>query len=460
MRRAALACAGALSLAACMVGPDYQRPDVALPGAYPGAPAGAAALPVPASWWSLYKDPALDGLVNEGLDHNAQVALAAARVDEAEAALRESGAELVPLVSGSAGVTRERTLQIPPTTFYGLGASTSYELDLWGRLRRARLEARDALLASRDAQDTVAITLAGAIARGYFAALSLDSQAAASADTLRAAEESLALAQKRADAGIASELDVHQAESLRAQAAAQAKDITRQRAAVLHELGVLTGKLDLEVAVGTLTALPDPPLPPAGLPSQLLERRPDVRQAEAQLAAATQAIGVARASQFPTLTLTGSFGAQSTELGQLFRNGSEVWSAGAGLLGPVLDPGRYQARTDQAVARARQAEAAYRQAVQDAFRDVADALSNVALAKSADADLQDRVNHAQQALHLAMRRYESGYSAYLEVLDAERTVNDAQLAFLRNRQAYLSYTVDLMTALGGGWNANGGTPPT
>lgn len=453
----ALALVATLALAACMVGPDYSRPAVELPAGYAGAPAATAALTVPPAWWTLYKDPALETLVKNGLDHNAQVQLAAARVEEAAAVLSEAGATLVPLVEGNAGATRGRRI-VGSTASTGdvftLGASTSFELDLWGRLRRARLAARDQMLASREAQDTVAITLAGAIARAYFAALSLDSQAAASADTLRAAEESLGLARKRADAGVSSELDVHQAEGLRASAAAQAKEIARERAVIVHDLGVLTGRLDLDVAAGTLQNLPEPPLPPPGLPSDLLTRRPDVRQAESELSAATQLIGVARAEQFPTLTLTGSAGSQSTDLSTLLTGGSAVWSLGAGLVGPILDAGRYQARTDQAVARAHQAEALYRQSVQNAFRDVADALSNVQQAKSSETDLQDRVTHAQQALHLALRRYESGYSAYLEVLDAERTVNDAQLAFLRNRQAYLGYTVDLMTALGGGWDSS------
>jgi outer membrane protein, multidrug efflux system len=176
-----------------------------------------------------------------------------------------------------------------------------------------------------------------------------------------------------------------------------------------------------------------------------------VRQAEAALMGATERIGVARASQFPTLSLSGSFGLQSADIDRLFSTGSRVWSAGAGLLGPVIDAGRYAARTDEAVAQARQAEATYQRAVETAFRDVSDALSNVRYAADSETDLATRVDEARSALRLAQLRYQRGYSAYLEVLDAERTLNDAQLAFFRNRQAYLSFTVDLMNALGGGW---------
>lgn len=447
----ALPAAAAALLASCAAGPDYERPEPGLPAAYAGAATVPAPLPVPHNWWTLYGDATLDALVQAGLAHNADVQLAAARVEESAAALREVGASLYPALDASAEASRQR-LPGQPEQLYTLGASASFELDLWGRLRRTRSAAREALLASRHAQGTVALTLTGAIARGYFAARSLDAQTLASADTLRAAEESLALARKRADAGVSSELDLHQAESLRAAAAAQAKEIARQRAAVLHQLGALTGQLQLALDPSPLQALPEPPLPPPGVPSQLLTRRPDVRQAEAQLAAATHAIGAARAAQFPALRLTAFGGAQSEELGTLLTAGGEVWSVGGGLLGPIFHAGRYAARTEQAVARARQAEARYLQAARNAFRDVADALSNVQLARAADADLQNRVVQAQHALRLATRRYETGYSAYLEVLDAQRTVNDAQLSFLRNRQAYLAYTVDLMTALGGGWN--------
>jgi len=208
----------------------------------------------------------------------------------------------------------------------------------------------------------------------------------------------------------------------------------------------------VKVATGRLVTLPVPPQPPAGLPSQLLERRPDVRAAEQRLVSATELIGVARASQFPALDLTAALGVASPQISNLFTTGSQFWSVGAGLVGPIIDGGRYAARTDQAAAQARQAEALYRKSVQEAFRDVADALSNVQLAGETEAELQQLVEQAREALKLSQQRYESGYSAYLEVLDAQRTLNDSQIALIRNRQALLSFTVDLMVALGGGWD--------
>jgi multidrug efflux system outer membrane protein len=183
----------------------------------------------------------------------------------------------------------------------------------------------------------------------------------------------------------------------------------------------------------------------------LLERRPDVRAAEASLVSATHRIGVARAEQFPALSLTGSVGTQSSLVQSVFTPSAKVWSIGANVLGPVIDGGRYAARTEQAEAQAKQAQAAYQRSVETAFREVADGLSNLRLAAEIETDLQLRVKAARHALQLAQQRYESGYSAYLEVLDVQRTLNESLLAFIRNRQAYLSYSVDLMNALGGGW---------
>ena len=453
--RAPFVIALAVALPGCMVGPDYKRPDTGVPAAFNEPDVGQGSATLPARWWTLYNDPLLTSLVEDALVRNADIRLAAARVEEAEAALREANATLwFPLVNGNAGASRGRSFATgAPRTgnSYNIGISTSFEVDLWGRLRRADLAIRDQLLATRFGRDTVALTLAGTVVRTYFSARSLDAQFDASNETLRAAEQSVTLAQKRADAGVASALDVYQAGTLRALAAAQAKDVARQRAAVVHQLGLLTGRGDLALPKGDLSQLPVPVLPPAGLPSALLERRPDVRQAEAQLAAATNRIGVARAAQFPALTLTGSVGAQSTELASLLDGGSRVWSVGGSLLGPILDGGRYAARTQQAEAQAKQAEATYQRATETAFREVADALSNIRWAADTESDLLARVEQSRQALRLAGLRYERGYSGYLEVLDAQRTLNDAQLAALRNRQAYLSYTVDLMNALGGGW---------
>ena len=453
MRRAVLVALFAASGCA-MVGPDYKRPETSLPAAY-SEPAPAGTLKVPLDWWKLYNDPTLDHLVDEGLRHNTDLFIAVARVEEAEGALKEARAILFfPPIDLNVQAQRGRTTSsgtLATGSGFGVGLSTSFELDVWGRLRRGERSVQDQLLSSQYGRDTVALTVAASVARAYFAVRALDAQLVASQGILEAADQSLALAKKRANAGIAPELDIYQAGSLRAQAAAQASEIQRQRATFVHALGVLTGKLDLEIAPGTFTAIPVPPVTPPGLPSELLERRPDVRQAEANLEAASERIGLAKGSEFPALVLTGAYGTIGSQVDQLFSTGARTWSIGAGLAGPILDGGRYKARTEQAEAQARQAQGAYEGAVRNAFRDVVDAISNVKHASDTEVDLRDLVDQSQKALHLAELRYEHGYSAYLEVLDAQRTLNDAQLTLIRNRLALLSFTVDLMNALGGGW---------
>ena len=457
-RIAVVLLAGALTGCAA-VGPDYQRPEVNLPDRFPEHSA-LEATSLPTNWWVLYGDVALDRLVQTGLERNTDLKLAVARIEEAAAVLREAAATLLPQVEASADAGRSRTSTriggsstgSPVRNRFGIAAGGSIELDLWGRLRRLREAAGAQYDATRYGRDTVTLTLAAAITQSYFTIRSLDAQLIVSAETLAAAADSVEIARSRAQAGLVSDLDVNQAEANRAQLAAQIKELRRLRAATVHQLGVLTGTLALEVAPGDLRTLPTPPLPPAGLPSRLLERRPDVRQAEATLMAANAQIGVARAAQFPTFSLTAALGVQSAELGNLFASGAGIWSFGLGVVGPVFDAGRYAARTEQAEARARQAAAAYQQTIETAFREVADALSNVRLAADAEQDLVARVDQARNALRLATLRYKSGYSAYLEVLDAQRTLNDAQLALVRNRQAFLGFTVDLMSSLGGGWS--------
>jgi len=220
-------------------------------------------------------------------------------------------------------------------------------------------------------------------------------------------------------------------------------------------LAVLTGQLDLVLPEAPLAGLPVPPQPPAGLPSMLLDRRPDVRRAEQQLAAANARIGAARAEQLPSVSLTGSFGFESAELGDLLKSPSRIWSIGAGLAQPLFDGGLLAARTDQAVAAHREARGVYRGVVEDAFKEVADALANLQAAKDSEGDLARADRAAANALKLAQSRYDVGYSGHLDLLDAQRTAAATQLDLVRNRQQQLSASVDLFRALGGGWYVPG-----
>jgi multidrug efflux system outer membrane protein len=460
MRHAALVSALAFALGGCTMGPDYQRPDIELPASYPEATANSGpAAGVQADWWTLYRDPMLDRFVKTGLERSTDMRLAVARIEEARAILREADATLLPEIDANITAGRSRSSTRTGTLPAGVRAirsnfltslGTSFELDFWGRLRRLQESARARYIGSRYGHDVVALTLTSGIVQTYFSIRALDAQIIVSTETLRTAVDSVDIARQRAQAGLASDLDLYQAEGSRAQFASQLKDLQRLRAVAVHQLGVLIANPALEVAAGDLQ-LPTPPLPPAGLPSTLLERRPDVRQAETASVAANALIGVARAAQFPTVSLTAAAGSQSAELSNLFSSGAGIWSVGLGVAGPVLDWGRYAARTEQAEARARQSALAYEQVVRNAFREVSDALSNVRIAADAETDYHTRVEQAQNTLRLATQRYESGYSAYLEVLDAQRTLNSAQLALALNRRAFLGYTVDLMSALGGGW---------
>jgi multidrug efflux system outer membrane protein len=452
-----------LLLAGCTtVGPDYERPDIELPAQYPSSSAKEE-ISLSPEWWKLYSDATLDALVAAARERNADVRLAAARVREAEGVLREAAAALYPDVAGGYSATRSKVSSrtTPPPqagaplerSQHSLSASTSFELDFWGRLARAGEAAQANLLASRFSRDVVALTLAGTTAQAYFALRSLDAQIAVLDQSLQARRDSLAIARARLEAGLASALDVHQAEGAAADAAAQRREAGRQRTAVEHQLGQLAGRLELKVPPADLFALPLPPVPPPGLPSALLERRPDIVSAEQSLVAANAQVGVARAALFPAISLTASLGAQSAELANLLSSGAGIWSLGLGVAAPIFDAGRREARVEQADARREQALAAYQRSIETAFREVADALVNVEESSGAESDLEARLRAARNALELSILRYESGYSPYLEVLDAQRTANDAELAFVRNRQARLAFSVDLMKALGGGWNS-------
>jgi len=464
MRMRALLGAAAFVAGCAAVGPDYQRPAVDLPKTYPAGTEARSAAAVDAAWWKLYGDPALDRLVASTLERNADIRLAVARIEEADANLREAGATFLPQIDlGSTGarsrVSTTTATPLPSTVSpvrnnVRLALSTSFELDFWGRLHRALEAARAQALGTRYARDVVTLSLAGLASQVYFSLRSLDTQIALTSETLALREEFLDMVRRRAAGGIASDLDVNQAVVARADAAAQLKDLQRQRALVEHQLGTLAGRLDLALPnSATLLALPVPPVPPTGLPSALLERRPDVRQAEQQLVSANAQIGVAKAAMLPIISLTGSYGAESRALSALLESGSSIWSLGFGLALPIFDWGRLAARADAAEARARQSLAGYQKAIETAFREVADGLTNLEQTTATEEDLQARATAARNVLRLARARYEAGYSAYLEVLDAQRTANDAELAVVRNRQSRLSASVDLMKALGGGWPA-------
>ncbi len=492
-------------LSGCAVGPDYKRPDLSLPAGYSANAtndAAGAATAIPNDWWKLFNDAQLNDLVAAALANNPDLRFAIARIDEARGALRETRAALFPEVdlvgtgarqrigasgisssggsssSGSAtggsttngsatggsssGGLGSSATQASGRAFYGnffqLDAQISYELDLWGRVRRSTESSRAALLSTTYARDVTTLTLAGTTAQAYFALRAIDAQIAVTNSTLDAVGQSLVIAKKRLDAGYASALDYAQAETLRAQIAVQLRELRRQRAIQEHQLGNLTSNLSLRIepngAPDALASLPVPSAPPEGLPSTLLERRPDVRSAEQSLVAANAQIGVAKAALFPTLRLTGAYGGQSFELSDLLKAPFRFWTIGLGVFEPIFAAGRYAARVDQARARTDEQVASYQKTVETAFREVSDALTNVAESSAAEDEVNTQVEAARRSLRLSRSRYQQGYSAYLDVLDATRTANSAELLLVQNRQARLNYSVDLFKALGGGWNVD------
>lgn len=456
--------ASAFALSGCTSSPDFQRPKTDLPAQYSHEDSENFALSskkaVSVRWWEEFNDPVLSKLIGLSLEHNTDILQAVARVEQAEALAQAAKSVQMPSMSAEGSATRSRD---SATTSDGvLGntvrgtVSTTFELDFWGRLQHASEAARAQTLATRYAREVVRQTIASQVARSYFSLLTVDRQVALTKETLQSRSEEFRLQQQRLGQGAASLLDVQQAETLRAEAALQLKELERQQALSLSQLALLAGGTQLDLTSRPETLPTQPQLPASGLPSELVERRPDVKQAEQQLAAANAKVGVADAARFPSMTLTGNAGGESSALSNMLSNPSRIWSLGANIDLPILDGGRRAAELDQAKAERTAVQAAYQGTVYSAFKDVADALTNLRAAQTSQADSEARVQAALTAQKLADKRYESGYSSYLEVLDAQRTVNAAQILTLNIRQAQLSATVDLYKALGGGWSAADG----
>jgi multidrug efflux system outer membrane protein len=458
----------ALSLVACqMVGPDYFRPKQALPASFQEVNKNEAqtndVAAMRSNWWTLYHDEILNDLIAKASINNTNLKIAVARIEEADGYMREVGAALFPQVNMDSSAGRNQITQLGAMPLFGgmtpirnnfnLRLSTTFELDFWGKLRRAQESARAQALASRFAKDTVDLSLKSLITADYLLLRSLEAQIALSTSSLQSREDSLALTKRRLAGGVSSALDVHQAEVAFNNLKAQIADLSRQRAVMENQLAVLTGELDLKIAAGDIYLLPTPPVPPLGLPSSLLEARPDVRQAEQNLIAANAKIGIAKAALFPTISLTAGFGGESKDLGDVLKSAARIWNGGLSVNLPVFDSGRLSSKVVQANAAQKQLLANYERAVQNAFTEVNDALVNVRQNTEREAALNASQVSANKALEIANTRYKSGYTGYLEVLDAQRVFNDASLAYVQSRQARLASTVELFKALGGGWVA-------
>lgn len=451
-----------LMLNGCVViGPDYRRPEIDLPQQWqPNASDPFSA------GWRVFDDPVLIELLEEGERNNLNLALAVARVDEARALVGRSNADLYPAIGATINRSRTRQSQRsfiplpvgkdPVSSNTRVALSASYELDLWGKLRRASEAARAELLATQAAHDTVVLTLASDIARGYFALLALDEQVVITERTVAARNESYKLQKMRFDAGISSAYELLQIEAETATALAQQAGLIEQRAQQANALTVLLGRSPREIVAAAVArgvpATPGAMVVPAGLPSQLLLRRPDLVQAEQRLIAANARIGVARAGYFPSISLTGYVGSESMALSDLFSGPTRIFQFAANLVQPIFNANRVGYEVDAASARQQQALAQYRQAIANAFRDVQDGLAGQRQARLALDAEQARVNALLRAHELVNLRYRNGTASFLEVLDAERNLLQAQLNRADAQRRQRSAIADLLQALGGGWN--------
>src|SRR5216683_4052000 len=455
-------CAVVVFISGCVVGPNYKRPIVNAPTTYRGLTDAEAANPVPASlgdqkWWDVFQDQQLQQLVRTALQQNYDVRIAAARVLEAQAQLGITRANQFPSVNGSGTGSSLRNPASGPIPSYEynygrIGASATWQPDFWGAYRRATEAARAQLLASEWARQEVNATLVANVASAYFQLRELDLELEITKSALASRKESLQLTQTLEEHGINSILDVRQAEQLVYTAATQIADQERRIEQQENLISILMGNNPGAVPRGIdLTEQPHAPEVPAGLPSSLLERRPDIRQAEQQMIAANAQIGVARAAYFPQISLTAAPGFQSNSLTNLFSWPSGLWTFSGSITQPIFTAGKLRSGVRLAEAQQQETLLVYQQTIQGAFRGVSDAL--VAYRKDQEFRAQQELlaRSAQDAAQLSGQRYKSGTTSYLEVLTNETNYFSAELGLAQARLNELLALVQVYQALGGGW---------
>jgi outer membrane protein, multidrug efflux system len=470
MNRRLCACAAAM-LAGCAVGPDYERPPLEMPAQYreaapvTGSPDDGAAKDDAASvgdagWWEVYSDADLKALLARAIKNNFDVKIAAARIEQAQAQLGSAKMNYLPQVAVSASATRAKSSEYaaPPgatriNNEAQLQILASYQLDLWGQLRRLNEAARANLLASQYAARAVQVTLVAAVANDYFELISLDSGLEITRRTVVEREKFLELTHAQHERGYTTGLDVASAEAQLAAARATVPDLERQITQIEDQICVLLGTNPGPVVRPVYgESVPEaPPQPPAGLPAQLLERRPDVGLAEQGLVAANAQIGVAKAALFPNISLTGNAGSLAVPFGNLLTAPAAEWGVGVGLLQPLLSVQSNLYQVDLADARKREALFQYGKTVQSAFQDVADALVEYRTYGEEERQQVLQVDALRRARAIALARYRMGYVSYFDVIQADRDLFIAELALAQAYANNMSALVHLYSALGGGW---------
>lgn len=452
-------------VASCTLGRDYKRPAIETPSTYRFGSAGTSTASVAdLQWFELFRDDTLTQLVKTALQENFELRIAAERVLQARAAYGITRAGQWPSVDVSAGVTAARASQegasrgIPAgvdtdVSYTQAGFSLGWELDVWGRLRRLSEAARAQYLATEEARRGVVTTLVADVSDTYLALRALDLELEIAKRTRDVANDSLRLTEARRASGVASALDVRQAEQLLFTATGQIASIEREIAQAENALSLLLGHVPGDVPRGRpLEALQAPPAVPAGLPSALLERRPDIRRAEQELVAANAQIGAAKAEYFPRISLTGFLGGQSRALTDLLSAPARVATASLGATAPVFNAGRTRGNVKLAEAIHREAIVNYQRVIYTAFRDVSDGLAAYTKTNEQRTQQERLVEALTASSQLATQRYQGGLDSYLPVLDAQRNLFQGELELARLRQQELASVVQLYRALGGGWS--------
>jgi multidrug efflux system outer membrane protein len=448
--------------AGCAVGPNYKRPSADVPGTYRGAIPQEAAQPAAESfgdqkWWEAFQDKQLQELIHTALQQNYDVRIAATRILEARAQVGITRADQLPTIGAGVGANNQqveitKTYRQYDTSATQVGLALAWDLDFWGKYRRATEAARANLLATEWAHQAVISTLVSDVAAAYFQLRTLDLQLEISRRTLASRQDSLRLTQMLANGGATSMLDVRQAEQLVFTAAETIPDLERRIEQQENYLSTLLGNNPSPIARGRkLTEQPHVPEIPAGLPSSLLERRPDIREAEAQLIAANAQIGVAKAAYFPQISLTANAGYQSSALTSLFSGPAGLWSFGGSVLQPAFAGGSIRSGVKLAEARQQEALLIYRQTIQQAFRGVSDALVEYHKDWEFRQQQQQLAVSAQDAARLSEMRYRGGAASYLEVLTNETNYFAAELGLTQAQLNELLGLVRIYRNLGGGW---------
>jgi len=459
MRRL-LPIAAAALVSACVAGPNYSRPAVNVPAEFRGRPPAAdaeATSIADAPWWELFQDEQLQALIRTALERNYDLRIAAARILEAQAQLGITRADQFPTAAVGASVLGQKLPALSGSSSRSVGGvvvqgSAGWQLDFWGQYRRASESARAQLLATEWGRRAIVATLISDVADAYFGLRALDLQLDVARRTLGNRQESLRLTTIRERGGATSMLDVRQAEQLVYGASGQIANLERSIEQQENFINILLGDLPAGVTRGlALSEQPRAADVPAGLPSTLLERRPDLQRAEQLLVAANAEVGVAKAAYFPQISLTGSGGFASAALSALLSGGSTIWTGALGAVQPVFTAGRLRSRVELAEASRQETELIYQQTVQRAFGEVSDAL--VGYRKLREFREQQRllVDSSQDARRLADLRYQGGVTSYLEVLDADTRLFIAELGLAEAERSELAGLVEIYRALGGGW---------